>query len=45
MIRHIVIVLIMLSLGWASITARAQSGDLIPPEESVRAAELYHDSG
>jgi hypothetical protein len=34
MIRHIVIVLTMLSLGWASITARAQSGDLIPQKKA-----------
>jgi homoserine O-acetyltransferase/O-succinyltransferase len=29
MIRQIVIVLTALSLGWASVAARAQSGDLI----------------
>src|SRR5215467_5956209 len=34
MIRHIVIVLTMLFLGWASITARAQSGDLIPQKKA-----------
>lgn len=34
MIRHIVIVLTMLSPGWASITARAQSGDLIPQKKA-----------